>query len=169
MYTISGRPQTQAGSSFHQNCRGRRDKHPLSPQNCHNGNPTATCDQVREHSPELPQMKKQLRHCAYKKSHASQEQPHSRLSLFQATFRFPSRIPPSQHLHRPQHQMKMESKRKKKARVIFIPWKHIWKNASVRLKDSEHIYLYAAHTLSITTSAKMKYTCKHVPWGEFVR
>lgn len=129
------------------NCRGRRDKHPLSPQNCHNGNPTATCDQVREHSPELPQMKKQLRHCAYKKSHASQEQPHSRLSLFQATFRFPSRIPPSQHLHRPQHQMKMESKKKKKSKSnLYSLETHLEKCISKIKRFGAHLFVRSTYT-----------------------
>lgn len=61
--------------------------------------------------------------------------------------------------------MKMESK---KVRIIFIPWKHSCKNVSIRLKDSEHIYLYVAHTLRISTSAKMEYTCKQKSSGQFI-
>lgn len=146
MYTISGRPQTQAGRSFHQELPWLPGQTPTLTTELSQWKPIATCDQVREHSPELPQMKKQLRHCAYKKSHTSQEQPHSRLSLFQATFRFPSGIPPSQHLHRPQHQMKMESKKKKSKSNLYSLETHLEKCISKIKRFGAHLFVRSTYT-----------------------
>lgn len=83
------------------------------------------------------------------------------------------RLPKSHQLLHPQMiplcSVKWRScpKKKKEARIVFIPRKHNWKTVSIKSKDSEHNYLYATQILRIKTSATRKHTCKQVPQGEF--